>query len=130
VKLLLDTSAYSAFKRGHEAVVDLVRRSERILLSTVVAGELIAGFRAGSRCEQNLRELRDFLDHERVTEVPVTLTTADRYGRVYATLRRKGTPLPTNDMWVAAQAMETGADLASLDGHFEHVDGVAWIDLR
>ena len=130
MRLLLDTSAYSAFKRGHSGVVDLVRRSEQILLPTIVAGELIAGFRSGSRCKKNLTELREFLDHSRVTTVQVTLTTADRYGRIYSALRRKGTPVPTNDMWVAAQAMETGTELASLDGHFEHIDGIAWIDLR
>ena len=90
----------------------------------------MAGFRSGSRFERNVEELRELLDHPRVRVAPVTLTTADRYGRIYSALRRKGTPVPTNDMWVAAQAMETGAELASLDGHFEHVDGLPWIDLR
>lgn len=59
--------------------------------------------------------------------LPVTLVTADRFGRIAATLRRKGRPLPTNDIWIAAHAMESGADLLSFDGHFEHVEGLAWI---
>lgn len=128
MKILLDTSAYVAFKRGNEPVLEVVRRAERLLFSSVVAGELIAGFRHGGRTDENLGELRAFLDHPRVRLAQVTLTTADRYGRIYAALRRKGTPIPTNDIWVAAQALETGADLLSTDGHFEHVDGLAWID--
>ena len=59
--------------------------------------------------------------------MPVGLATADRYSRIATSLRAKGRPIPTNDMWIAAHAMETGADLVSADGHFEHVDGIAWI---
>ena len=53
--------------------------------------------------------------------------TADRYSRVMTALKAKGRPIPTNDVWIAAHAMETGADLVSADGHFEHVDGIVWV---
>ena len=129
MKILLDTSAYSAFKRNDERVVALVRRSEEIAFSPVVGGELLAGFRWGSRFEKNRDELFEFLAHPRVHLTPLTLTTADRYGRVYRSLREKGAPIPTNDIWVAAQTMETGAELVSLDRHFALVDGLTWIDL-
>jgi tRNA(fMet)-specific endonuclease VapC len=129
LRLLLDTSAYTAFKLGDRRVLDLVRRSSEIVFSPVVGGELLAGFRWGGRYERNREELEAFLAHPRVELVPLTLTTADRYGRIYRALRGKGTPIPTNDMWVAAQAMETGAELASADRHFAQVDGLAWIDL-
>ena len=59
--------------------------------------------------------------------LPVTLTTADRFGRIAAQLREKGTPISTNDIWIAAQAMDVGADLLSSDTHFSAVDGLAWI---
>ena len=130
MRILLDTSAYSAFVRGHEGAGRVVRQAEEILLSAVVAGELMSGFRWGANFDTNAAGLRQFLEHPRVRLVPVSLTTADRYGRIYAMLRRKGRPIPTNDMWVAAQAMETGAELVSLDAHFEAIEALAWIDLR
>jgi tRNA(fMet)-specific endonuclease VapC len=129
MKVLLDTDAYSQLKRGNSRVADLVRASEKVLFSAVVAGELLYGFRHGSRFERNLRELHEFLDHPFVTFIPVTLVTGDRYSRIAVGLRQKGRPIPTNDIWIAAHAMETGADLISFDDHFEHIDGLAWIDL-
>ena len=125
MRILLDTNAYSALKRGHEGVAALVRRSDEVLFSTVVAGELLYGFRNGPRLAHNRRDLDAFLDSPFVTLVPVSLVTADRFSRVAQGLKAKGTPIPTNDIWIAAQAMETGADLASLDRHFEYVDGLA-----
>ena len=129
MKVLLDTNAYTALFRGHPGVVARVRRAEQVLISVVVAGELLFGFRNGSRFETNNAELEDFLASPYVTLLPVTMVTADRFGRIAASLRRNGTPLPTNDIWIAAQAMESGADLLSFDGHFAHVDGIAWVKL-
>ena len=126
MKLLLDSNAYSHLKRGHPRVAELVRMAEEVLLSAVVIGELFYGFRKGSRTEQNVRELYAFLDSPYVTFVPVSLVTADRYARITTSLRAKGRPIPSNDIWIAAHAMETGADLISSDRHFEEVDGLAW----
>jgi tRNA(fMet)-specific endonuclease VapC len=126
VRLLLDTDAYSALKRGHAAAADLVRRSDEVLLSTVVAGELLYGFRAGSRFERNRQDLEEFVASPFVTVVPVTMATADRFSRIAAALRKRGTPIPANAIWVAAQAMETGAELLSFDRHYESVAGLAW----
>jgi len=127
LKRLLDTSAYSELKRGNRAVASLVRDSEHLYFSCVVAGELLYGFRCGGRYEQNSRELQQFIARPFVTLLDVTLTTADRFGRVARGLRNKGTPLPSNDIWVAAHAMECGAELVSLDQHFAQVDGLAWV---
>ena len=127
MKILLDTDAYSAFMRGHADVVARVRQVERVFLSAVVVGELLFGFRVGSRYARNARLLDAFLDSPYVDLLPVTRTTADRFGRVAAALRAKGTPIPTNDMWIAAHAMEAGAELLSFDEHYRHVDGVAWV---
>ena len=57
----------------------------------------------------------------------INLRTAERFGRLAAGLRKKGRPIPSNDLWIAAQAMETGADLLSFDKHFAEIDGLAWI---
>jgi tRNA(fMet)-specific endonuclease VapC len=127
VKVLLDTDAYSAFMRGHGGVLALVRRAERVYLSTVVVGELMFGFRNGARYERNLKVLEQFSGNPYVELLPVTWTTAERFGRVAAALRAKGRPIPTNDIWIAAHAMEAGADLLSFDEHYRHVDGIAWV---
>lgn len=129
MKILLDTSAYSAFKRGNNQILDLVRQSEEIFFSSVVAGELLAGFRRGNRFQTNFNELKAFIDHPQVRLMQVSLTTANRYGLIYASLRRIGSPIPTNDMWVAAHALETGAELVAFDRHFELIENLALIKL-
>lgn len=129
MRALLDTNAYSLLMRGHEQVAEIVRTAEELLFSAVVVGELLYGFRRGTRLEQNAADLRSVLNSPYSTFVEVTSVTADRYSRTAAALRAKGRPLPTNDVWIAAHAMETGADLISGDTHFEHVDGIVWIPL-
>jgi tRNA(fMet)-specific endonuclease VapC len=127
VKVLLDTNAYSALRRGHELVAEQVRSSEEVLLSIVVVGELLFGFRNGSRYEGNVQALRSFLEDPNVRLLPVTWDTADLFGCISAALQKKGRPIPTNDIWIAAHAMEAGADLISSDPHFGHIDGLPWI---
>lgn len=124
---MLDTNAYAALMRGHREVAETVRRSERVLLSSIVAGELLYGFHHGSRYDENAAHLDAFLGSSVVELLPVTLTTADRFGRIAAALRRKGRPIPTNDVWIAAQAFESGADLLSSDQHFSEIEGLAWL---
>jgi tRNA(fMet)-specific endonuclease VapC len=126
VKILLDTNAYSALMRGQADVADRVRRAEGVIVSTVVAGELLFGFRAGKRFEENQRRFRKFLDNPYVSILAVSLVTADRFGRVAANLRANGRPIPSNDIWIAAHALESGAELLSSDEHFEAVDGLVW----
>jgi tRNA(fMet)-specific endonuclease VapC len=128
VRILLDAGAYSDLARGHLPLADRVRLAEAVLFSSVVAGELLGGFRRGSRLRENLADLQRFLAQPRVHLLPVGWTTAERYSRIYAALRRRGKPIPTNDMWIAAQAMETGAELLSSDAHFQYVEGLAWTD--
>ena len=113
--------------RGHEEVAGLVRRAEEVLFSAVVVRELMYGFRRGAHFERNAADLRSFLDSPYSSFVEVGPVTADRYARIAAALRAKGRPIPTNDVWIAAHAMETGADLVSADGHFEHVEGIVWM---
>ena len=127
MRVALDTSAYSALMRGHRDVAALVRRAEAVLLPAVVAGELLYGFRYGSRFEENAARLEAFLETPSVNLLAVTFVTADRFGRIATALREKGTPIPTNDIWIAAQAMEAGADLVSSDAHFGLVEGLAWV---
>ena len=123
---LLDTNAYVGLKRGHEAVAHLVRGSSGLAISMVVVGELLFGFRNGTRFERNAAQLDDFLTAARVKLLPVTRTTADRFGRIAASLRKTGKPIPTNDIWIAAHTFESGGELLTFDKHFEAVPGLTW----
>ena len=129
MRLLLDSNAFSLLMRGDEQTAASVRDVTEILMSAIVIGGLLYGFRSGSRLERNVADLRSFMDNPYVSFVPVGYTTADRYSRIAAALRAKGNPIPTNDVWIAAHAMETGAELVSADRHFEAVDGIAWLRL-
>lgn len=130
MKLLLDTNAYVALMKGHNGVANRIRKAERVFLSAIVAGELLFGFRNGSRCEKNMSELDRFLENRFVEFLPVSYTTADRFGRIAALLRRRGTPMPSNDIWIAAHAIESGAELLSFDRHFENIESLVWTKLR
>jgi tRNA(fMet)-specific endonuclease VapC len=122
--ILLDTNAYTDFMLGETAVVEVVAHAERICLSSTVLGELLGGFAAGTREAKNRAELARFLDSPRVEVMPVTAQTADSYALVYSGLRRKGRPIPTNDLWIAASALEHGAALLTRDAHFALIDGL------
>ena len=126
MRLALDTNAYTALMAGHREVAARIRQSERVFVSAVVVGELLFGFRHGSRLEDNLRQLDRFLESPYVELLPVTRVTADRFGRIAAALRRRGRPIPSNDVWIAAQTMEVGAELLSADAHFDAVEGLVW----
>jgi predicted nucleic acid-binding protein len=129
VKLLLDTSVYSALMRGHEEVAHRVRSAERVYFSSIVAGELLYGFRHGTRFLQNRTQLETFLASPFVHFLPVTFTTSDRFGLIAADLRKRGAPLPSNDIWIAAHALESGADLVSFDQHFNCIAGLSLIPM-
>ncbi|NIA08766.1 MAG: PIN domain-containing protein [Nitrospiraceae bacterium] len=126
MKLLMDTNAYVGFKLGHLEIVDYLALADLILMSPIVLGELMFGFRNGSRLDQNMSELNRFLSHEAVEMIQLTDITADRYSRIAAQLKKQGTPIPSNDIWIAAQTMETGAELVTMDRHFERVSGLVY----
>ena len=127
MRILLDSNAYSEFMRGKHRVREVVQGAEEILLSAVVVGEQLYSFRQDQRFEQNFAELRSFLERPYVSFVSVGPVTSDRYSRIMASLKAKGRPIPTNDVWIAAHAMETGADLVSADRHFGYVDQIVWV---
>jgi tRNA(fMet)-specific endonuclease VapC len=120
-RVTLDTSAYAAFKRNHAEVVGRLRRAREIHVPTIVLGELLGGFEAGTRTLRNRDELQLFLESPRVRVVSITAETAERYAVIYASLRAAGTPIPTNDLWIAASTMEHGTELVTLDRDFGHV---------
>ncbi len=122
--IALDTNAYAAFKRGDEQIVAVLQYAPTIILCATVLGELLGGFAAGQRESTNRSELTQFINAPRVKVVPSNAATADLYALVYAALRRKGQPIPTNDLWIAASSLEHGAALLTLDAHFKNIDGL------
>ena len=114
----LDTSAYSHFKRGDPPVVDLVDAAEWVGLPSIVLGELWVGFLLGGRVDTNVDQLRAFLAHPVVHEIVVDGDVGRIYGEIVVALREAGTPLPTNDIWVAAAAARAGATVLTYDRHF------------
>lgn len=123
---MLDTSAYVGFKRNAVETVEMIVRAELILFSSVVLGELMFGFRNGTRFKENMDDLNSFLEHEAVELVQIGKITSDRYSRIAAQLKRQGNPIPTNDIWIAAQTMEHGAELITSDQHFEKINGLVY----
>lgn len=122
--ILVDTNAYAAFKRGDAEAVEILRYADQIGISTVVLGELLSGFALGRKETENRRELSALLDSARVKLLPVEPDTAEFYARVYLGLMRKGRPIPTNDLWIAATALQHGAAIFSHDQHFREIDGL------
>lgn len=122
--ILLDTNAMTALFQGDTTVLDAVATADCVYASAIVIGELEAGFRGGSRYAVNLAILNRFLGKSTVTVMPVGRATGECFGRIKQSLKRKGTPIPINDIWLAAQSMETGAVLVTYDGHFDLVDGL------
>jgi tRNA(fMet)-specific endonuclease VapC len=124
-RIFLDTSAYSAFMRGHPEIQHRIREASQIQLNPVVLGELHAGFLKGTRQRENLSELAQFLASPRVEVVAVNEETAERYAVILDSLRRAGAPIPTNDIWIAAGAMQLGSILVTTDPHFREVAQIA-----
>lgn len=123
-QILLDTNAYAAFKRGDQDAIEIIRFAETIGVSTIVLGELLSGFSVGQREAKNRRELAAFLDSNRVLIIPVDEKTAEYYAHTYLSLRRKGKPIPTNDLWIAATALQHGLAVFTYDKHFFDIDGI------
>jgi len=123
--VLLDTNAYVAFKRGLPDAVDVLTHTPRIGINSIVLGELLSGFAVGTREAENRQELQQFLTSERrVHQLVIDAETAAQYAAVYRELRRRGRPIPTNDMWIAASALQHGFAVFSDDRHFHTVPGL------
>src|ERR1700674_1677674 len=114
----LDTSAYSHFKRGHPPVVEVIDRADWIGVSSIVIGELRVGFLLGERPERHQVDLAEFLRQPIVEELPVDGEIGQIYAEIVVALRRNGTPVPSNDIWIAAATARAGATVLTYDRHF------------
>ena len=120
MNLALDTNAYVALARGDRSVLTAVRSARRILFPFICVGELRAGFHVGTLSQKNEGNLQRFLAEERVAVLLADEQTTHHYARLYAFLRENATPVPTNDLWIAALVVQFDLVLCTLDKHFEH----------
>lgn len=124
-RLTLDTTAYSHLRRGESRTVGVVADADVVFIPAVVIGELEAGFRTGSRYLENRRVLEEFLLEPYVRVIDVTMDVARRYGEIFAELRRAGTPIPVNDIWIAAATVASGTHLVTFDTDFSKIPGLS-----
>ena len=124
MKRCIDTCAYSVLMQGNPRLQKCMEESDILILPVVVLGELYTGFLAGSKTVENENRLEAFLEAPSVRVQEVTRDIARRYAIIVNALKKAGTPLPTNDIWIAATAMELGARLLSYDSHFSNIPGL------
>ena len=123
-KVMMDTSAYVAFLKGTPGVKEAVQQADEIVFNPVVLGELKAGFLLGKNEKRNRAILKDFLSSPRVTLVEIDEETSERYAVIVQSLRVRGTPIPTNDLWIAASAMQHGLKVLTTDKHYLNVSQI------
>ena len=119
MRLALDTNRYTDLCRGEESVIETVERAEEVWLPFIVIGELRAGFAVGTQGARNEAVLRRFLLKPGVAILYADEQTTHHYANVYRQLRKQGTPIPINDMWIAALLLQHSLVLCARDAHFD-----------
>lgn len=118
MRLAVDTSAYTAFCKNKGMAVAAIQRADQIILPLMVIAELRAGFAMGKRGDKNEQILQRFLNSDRVSIGSPNENTCYIYARLYSYLRRNGTPIPINDLWIASITLQNDAILLTFDQHF------------
>lgn len=121
MRIALDTNRYVDFARGDAEVLQTMESVEEIIVPLIVLAELRAGFVAGSQGARNEGGLRRFLLQPGVSLIAPDEQTTHYYAAVYRQLRQQGTPIPTNDIWIAALTIQHGLVLCARDAHFDHL---------
>ena len=121
MRIALDTNRYTDLARGVGEVVDVVTHAEAVFVPFVVLAELRAGFAVGTRGRANERALRRFLAKPGVETLYADDQTTHHYASLFRQLRQQGTPIPTNDLWIAALVVQHGLSLCARDRHFDHL---------
>ena len=128
MRLLIDTNRYSDFDSGNPEIVARYESASQIWLSLIVIGELRAGFAGGNQCEENEIALKEFLAKYGAAVLVPNGETTLVYAEIFVALKRQGTPIPTNDIWIASQALQYDLTLDTRDEHFRHVPGLKLVD--
>jgi tRNA(fMet)-specific endonuclease VapC len=123
-KILLDTNAYSYYLRGNQDVLKILGDADVVYMSIFVLCELFTGFKGGDKEQQNKENIYLFLRKPLVNVLDATIETAEIFGLIKNNLKIKGIPIPINDIWVAAHAIETGSILITYDDHFKNIENI------
>ena len=123
-KVLIDSDAYTYFLQGNNKVQHELEKADKVYFSVIVLGELLAAFKKGTREKENSKILNKFLSKITVEIILVTRETAEVYSSTKKLLQDVGKPIPSNDLWIASQAIETGSILITFDKHFLHIPGL------
>jgi len=123
-KVLLDTNSYSLLLRGDQKVEREISSADTVFISVITLGELMYGFYDGGLLDKNLKLLAKFLKKSSVVVLKVNKKTSFIYGKIKFALRKKGTPIPENDIWIASQSVETDSVLITYDKHFLQIKGI------
>ena len=123
-RIAIDTNIYIAFKANDESVIGAFRNCDLIGVDITVIAELFSGFSFGRKEKRNRQELEAFLNSPRVEMLLHDLETAEYCALIVRRLKAKGRPIPTNDIWIAANAMKHGLALYSFDGHFGEIESL------
>lgn len=123
-RIILDTNVLIALLRNPYDFAHLFRVDDVAVLTPTVIGEFASGITATRHGEESRRAFEEFLRNPAVEELPTTSSTALAYAQVYRSLKNQGTPIPTNDIWIAAAALEHGYPLLTRDRHFRNVQGI------
>ena len=121
IRVAIDTNRLTDLFKGDRLLSEQLAGCDEILIPLIVIAELKAGFYAGSAAVRNDRLLQAFLGKPAVTPVLPDLNTAELYGRLYAQLRKAGTPIPANDLWIGCLTLQHGARLITRDKHFQRI---------
>jgi tRNA(fMet)-specific endonuclease VapC len=121
-RYLLDSNIAVAFLNGDPNVRELVDKADEIYLPAIALGELYYGAFNSSRKPENLEKIDGFKDE--VYLLDCDEYTAKIYGQVKKGLKDKGTPIPENDIWISAIAIQYGLTVVTRDSHFDYVDGL------
>ncbi len=122
--LLIDTNIYSYAMRGDTEIIQALQQVAHIGITAISIGELLSGFKAGNKEKTNRKELNQFLDSPRVTLYGIDEGTAEYYSSILDQLKNNGTPIPTNDIWIAAIAFQQGMVIYTKDKHFINIRGL------
>jgi tRNA(fMet)-specific endonuclease VapC len=125
MKIAIDSNRYTDFCRGDDHTADVVRTADEIWVPLIVLAELRAGFASGSRRQENERTLTRFLASKRVRVVSPDEQTTHFYANLYFELRKRGRPIPTNDLWIAAIVLQHSLVLLDRDSHFDAIPRLA-----
>ena len=126
--IILDTNAYTGLVNGNAKVLEYMAAADIVYISTVVLGELYAGFYGGNKFEWNSNILHELLEKEPIKIIDVSHNTSVIFGKLKNELKKKATMVPINDIWIAAHALETSSALVTFDKHFKDISGLTVLD--